>query len=161
MAVSYQDVVVADQALSHVGNQWDETAWPSYAYFESVRRWAKQGEIAKYRSNAHEELADANAQTSEGKRYKAEVDKVINTLIASCTKRFGPDASAFELLIKVDQEGVVKQVTTVGINHVGYCVMSKLNETEVNDLSHFPLPPSPDYWVRIDIGSQDSHEAAQ
>lgn len=106
-------------------------------------------------------MADANAQTPEGKRYKAELDKTLNTLIASCTKRFGPDPSKFDLLIKIDQQGVVREVTTFGINRVGYCVMSKLNEPRVNDLSPFPSPPFPDYWLRIDIASQNSQNTVK
>lgn len=156
MAVSYRDVVVADQTLSQVGEQWDKEVWPSYVYFQSVKEWAKQGEVAKYRSNTHEELADANAQTPQGQRYNSELNEITKTLIASCTKKFGPDASDFELLVKIDQRGTVREVTTQGMNRVGYCVMSKLNEPRVNDLSPFPSPPFPDYWVRIDIASQQS-----
>lgn len=47
MAVICQDIVVADQVLSRVGDRWDEAVWPNYSYFQSVKRMGQTGRNRK------------------------------------------------------------------------------------------------------------------
>ncbi len=74
-------------------------------------------------------------------------------------KTFGADSNKFELLLKIGQQGTIEQLTTIGANRVGSCLTSKVGEPQLNNLSPFPAPPHPDYWVRLDLTLVNSASA--
>lgn len=157
MAVVYQDVVAANEMMSRIGTQWSEDIWHTYSYFESVKQWAKQGEIAKYRHSVQEESAEENLHSAEGQQYNAMVYEKINALVPGCVKAFGADSAKFELLFKITQQGTITEITTIGANRVGFCLSNRIGQPRENNLAPFAQPPKPDYWIRFDL---DLHSAS-
>jgi len=151
IALVYQDVVAANEMMSRIGTQWSEDVWHTDSYFESVKQWAKQGEVAKYTYSVQEESAEENLHSAAGQQYGAMVHEKINDLIPGCVKTFGDDSRKFELLFKITQQGTITEISTTGLNRVGFCLQNRIFQARQNNLAPFPPPPRPDYWVRFDL----------
>jgi hypothetical protein len=150
IAAAYGDVVTANEMMSRIGEQWSEYVWNNYSYFESVREWAKQGEVAKYTYSVQEESADDNLHTPGGLQYEAMVREKIDALVPGCVKAFGTDSRKYEIVFKITQQGTVTEVSTNGLNHVGFCLQSRIMQPG-RGLTPFPTPPKPDFWIRYDL----------
>jgi hypothetical protein len=155
LASIYQDPLVANRMFNRIGEQWSEDIWRTSTYFESIRQWAKQMSSMMQKQNDEEEAAEANLLTAEGKRYKATVDQKIESLIPECSKENGAQTGNFEMLFHIQKDGMIDNVSTVGLNRVGLCVMQKMQATRPQNRAAFPPPPNPDYWFRYDLIPED------
>jgi hypothetical protein len=151
LASIYQDPLVANRMFIRIGEQWSEEIWRTSTYFESVKQWATQMSSTMQKQNQEEEAAEANLLTVEGQRYKAAIDRTIESVIPECIKENGVQTGNFEMLFHIQKDGMIGTVTTVGINRVGFCVMQKIQTTGSQNRAAFPPPPKPDYWVRYDL----------
>lgn len=160
LASMNRDQLVANRMFTRIGEQWSEDIWHSSAYFESVRQWAKRMSPALQKQNEAEEVAETNLLTIEGQRYKAAADQKIESLIRACIKENGGATGDFELLFRIQKDGMVGNVSGVGVNRVGLCLMQKIQATPPQDRVVFPPPPKPDHWVRYDLVPEDSASQA-
>ncbi len=141
--------------FGRIGPQWSEDIWRTSVYFESVKQWAKGMSAAMEKQNEEEEAAEASLLTPEGRQYKSAVDQKIESFIPECVKANGAPAGNFEMLLHIRKDGVIDNLTTVGLNRVGSCVLQKLQATRPQNQAAFPPPPKPDYWVRYDLIPED------
>jgi hypothetical protein len=155
LASIYQDPLVANRMLNRIGEQWSEEIWRTSTYFESVKQWAKGMSSAMEKQNEEEEAAEASLRTPEGQQYKSAVGQKIESLIPECVKTNGAPRGNFEMLLHIRKDGMIDNVTTVGLNRVGSCVLQKLQATRPQNQAAFPPPPKPDYWVRYDLIPED------
>ena len=161
MAQSFNDAVVADKAFVRIGDQWSEEIWRRSADFESAKRWAKQMAPYMARMQAAEESAEANLRVAEGQHYKTAFDEKIHTWVEPCVEAaVGSDLGKYELLIRVDKEGMIEDMLGVGNSPVMPCLGRKLAEFRMAKQAVFPPPPQADYWVRFDLNPENSPSAA-
>ena len=90
---------------------------------------------------------EANLKTPEGKAYdeklgKEFVDKHLSTM-KQCKQGAGSDLESFWMLIKLDQDGAVKEVLLHPATKMGACAREALLK------STFSPPPRAAYWVSV------------
>ena len=90
---------------------------------------------------------EANMRSSEGKRFDEQFGAdFINKHLGpfhDCKAAAGGDMKDFWMLIKLDHEGVGREVLLYPTTKLGSCASGKL----LND--KFLPPPKPDYWVSV------------
>lgn len=90
---------------------------------------------------------EANMRTSEGKSFdeKLGTDFVQKHLgpFRECKAKAGNDLRDFWILMKLDKDGLAKEVLLYPATKLGTCASGKL----LND--KFLAPPRPDYWVSV------------
>jgi hypothetical protein len=95
------------------------------------------------------EIADANARTSEGARYDAEVGKRFAerhaTLLGLCAPSGAPTTPPLDILLLVAETRVVRRALVDPESEVGRCLQPLLLGAD------FPPPPTDDYWARIEL----------
>jgi hypothetical protein len=89
---------------------------------------------------------EANLKTSEGKTYDEQLgkefpEKYLSTL-RQCKQTFGASAS-FWILMRLDQDGTVREVLLYPATKVGTCAREVLLKGK------FSPPPRAAYWVSI------------
>ncbi len=90
---------------------------------------------------------DANMRTPEGKAYdeklgKEFLQKHLSTM-RQCKQAAGNDLESFWILMKLDQDGAVKEVLLYPSTKVGTCARETLLKAS------FSAPPRPAYWVGV------------
>lgn len=90
---------------------------------------------------------DTNLQTPEGKAYDAQLskdfpDKYMGTM-RQCKQNAGGDLRSFWILMKLAQDGAVKEVLLYPSTKLGECA----RETQLR--GKLSPPPKADYWVSI------------
>lgn len=93
------------------------------------------------------DAVEANMRTSEGKSFDSKLgaDFVQKHLgpFHDCKANAENDFRDFWILMKLDKDGVAREVLLYPTTKLGSCASGKL----LND--HFPAPPRPDYWVSV------------
>ena len=89
----------------------------------------------------------ANQRTPEGKAYGAQLVKEFagKGILRKCSEAAGSDSDSFWILLKLDKDGVVKEVLLDPTTKLGACMRTKL----LND--RFSRPPRPEYWVGVNV----------
>lgn len=92
---------------------------------------------------------DANMKTSEGKAYDAQIGgelvKKYPPVMKACKEKADGDARSFDMLVRIDKNGSVKEVLLHPATKLSQC----LRDTMLKDT--FSPPPTPDHWVDIHI----------
>lgn len=106
-----------------------------------------------------EESADANL-LADGQRYKTVFDEEIRALLPTCIQESGTDLSNSKILLRIGRDDMVDQVITAGDSRLAPCLLRKISEQGGTKRGVFPSPPSPDYWIRVNLNLADSAESA-
>jgi hypothetical protein len=90
---------------------------------------------------------EANLRTPEGKAYDQRLgnefmEKHLSTM-KQCKESAGKDLESFWILMKLDKDGVVKEVLLRPTTKMGTCARETLLK------SAFSPPPKPVYWVSV------------
>jgi hypothetical protein len=90
---------------------------------------------------------DANMKTPEGKAYDAQFGKDFvkkyPPIIKACKEKAEGDARSFDLLVRIEKDGTVKEVLQHPATKVSQC----FREAILKDT--FSPPPKPAHWVDI------------
>jgi hypothetical protein len=141
------DPIVADKALTRIGDQWDEETWIEKKDFDMAKNFSSF--MAK--RLAIETAADANMQIPEGLRYRASFEKAYKELVQQCVRPGGSDVGKFKSLIDVGAKGTVEDMRIYWHSPASACVYEKLRALQQEKATPFPPPPQSPYWVRIDL----------
>jgi hypothetical protein len=160
MAGAFRDALVANQMFERIGEQWSETKWVEYKYFDRARQWAKG--VAPFQQKQHEieDIADSHSQTPVGQQYKAAVEAKMQELIKPCLGQATSGIVKFHWFLKVGKDGTIESVSSPLTNELAPCLGPKLKEFHDSNQSLFPPPPEPSYWVRFDFDPADFARAA-
>jgi hypothetical protein len=90
---------------------------------------------------------DANMRTAEGKAYDEQMgtdlmQKYLDSL-RQCKRTAGGSQESFWILIKLDKDGLAKEVLLHPVTKVGNCDREALSKAKLVP------PPRGDYWVGI------------
>jgi hypothetical protein len=93
------------------------------------------------------EAIEANMRTREGKAYDEQMgkefaQKYLDTM-KHCKESAGNDLGSFWMLLKLDKDGVVKEVLLYPATKMGSCARETLLK------GTFSAPPRPAYWVGL------------
>jgi len=101
---------------------------------------------------AARKAVEKNMLTAEGHQYDGkfgtEFGKKYPAVMKRCTEAAGNDTGAFDLFLRVDEDGKVKDVLMAPATKVAVCLRQQLLQDE------FPPPPGPSYWVNINMSIQ-------
>ncbi len=90
---------------------------------------------------------EANMKTRAGKAYDAQFGREFGEKYAGvmkqCKDKAGGDARSFDLLVRVEKDGSVKEILLYPPTKISRC----LRETLLKD--SFSAPPHPAHWVDI------------
>jgi hypothetical protein len=93
------------------------------------------------------EAIDANMRTTEGRAYDQQMgkefaQKYLDTM-KRCKKSAGNELESFWMLLKLDKDGVVKEILLYPTTKMGSCARETLLTGK------FSAPPRPAYWVGV------------
>jgi hypothetical protein len=92
---------------------------------------------------------EANMKTSEGKAYDAEIGgelaKKYPPVMKACKEKADGDARSFDMLVRLEKSGAVKEVLLHPPTKVSECLRETMLKGTV------PPPPTPSHWVDIHI----------
>ena len=92
---------------------------------------------------------EANMKTPEGKAYDAQIGrdlaKKYPPVMKACKEKAEGDTRSFDMLVRVDKDGTVKEVLLHPATRISQC----LREAILKDT--FSPPPNPAHWVDIHI----------
>lgn len=151
MAIKNKDAVTADKAFARIGSERNEDTWRSQKYFETSRTWAAQIAPSMAWRTSLEEAADVNLRSADGPGYKTAFNRQFEGMAQKCMQVPRRDDEKFEMLIRVSKEGGIEQVLTNPSTPVSNCLMQSLVEFQVAKATPFPVPPTPSYWLRLDL----------
>jgi hypothetical protein len=146
-----RDPVIADKALTRIGEQWDESTWRRKEDFESMKEWTAGTAPIVAKNRAIEAAAEANIKTPEGLRYKASFEKRYRELVQQCVKTAGTSFDKFETLTSVGANGTVDDMKIYWNGFAAVCVYQTLRTAQQQKTSLFPAPPQVPYWIRLDL----------
>jgi hypothetical protein len=90
---------------------------------------------------------EANMKTREGKAYDEqfgkEFGKKYQALMKDCKEKAGADTRSFDMLVRIEKDGSVKEVLLFPPTKISQC----LREPLLKDA--FSSPPKPAHWVDI------------
>jgi hypothetical protein len=147
--------VVANLALTRIGEQWDEETWKKREEFESAKQWAANSAPMEAKRNAMESAADANIHTAEGPPYKASFEKKYRELVQQCVRTEGGSLDKFETLTSVGEKGTVEEIRVYWNGPAAMCIYQKLHAFQQEKGTPFPPPPQAPYWIRLDLDASE------
>lgn len=145
------DPVLADKALTRIGEQWHDETWKNKEAFETTKKWAASYAPAAAKLQAMEEDAKTNMQTPEGLHYVASFEKTYREFVQQCVQAEGPILGKFETLTKVGATGTVEDVKIYWNGATAMCIYQKLHTLQQEKATPFPPPPQAPFWVRLDL----------
>ena len=88
---------------------------------------------------------EANQRTPEGKAYGTQLVKEFaqKGILRRCSEAAERDPSSTWVLLKLDKDGVVKEVLLNPMTKMGTCARNILLK------ERFSPPPKPDYWIGV------------
>lgn len=145
------DPIVAEKALTRIGEQWDEETWKTKEEFANAKQRAANNAPILAKRRAIEAAADANMQTPEGLRYETSLEGPYKELVQQCVRPEGGDVGKFKTLLNVGEKGTVEDIRIYWHSAASHCVYEKLQALKQEKATPFPPPPQAPYWVRIDL----------
>lgn len=149
------DLILADKAMTRIGEQWDEETWKQKEDFEAAKTLAAYRAPIEAKLRATEASAETSMQTPEGARYKTSFEQKYKTLVQQCARTEGGSVSrwegTFETLTSVGATGTVEDVKIYAMGPVAVCVYQKLHTFQQDKATPFSPPPKAPYWVRLDL----------
>jgi len=144
LAIHAEDMVLAQQLLTRIGDRWDTHTWESKTYFEASKRRAQSpADIVTARS-----ASKSNMDTPEGSRYFQQIVIEFKQKNAAnfreCAQPLDHDlGGSFDLFLKLAGNGVVQQVIAWPQTKLSTCVVPKLLN------GNLAVPPGPAYWMKF------------
>ena len=115
MAVKENDSVTAHHAFLRIGDNWRKEVWRNEQYFESSRSWATQS---------------ASYLESPGHQIIVQAEEKFAPVIRQCAQSGDGDLTKFDLMIRVQKDGVIDQVFPgLPKTKVGLCLTKLIGET--------------------------------
>jgi len=151
MAIKARDSEVADGVFKRLGDNWDKGTWGSEAFFTSNKKWAADIAPAEARFRRLRKASEANLKTAEGQRFKKDFDVKFAKFMEPCVQGAGGDLNKFEMMIEVNKDGGVQNLSANNMTAVAGCLFETLMQTERKKEKVFPKPPQPDYWVVLEV----------
>lgn len=153
--VSGSDPVIADQAITRIGDQWDYDEWTTKENFESAKKWAAAAAPIVTRHRAIETAAQDNLKAPEGIAYKTAFEKKYRELVQECIASAGESHDKFKTLTKVGAGGTVEDIMIYWKGSAAACVYQKLHAFYQDKAAAFPPPPHDEYWVQLDLDASE------
>lgn len=153
------DIVLANKAMTRIGEQWDKDTWGTREDFDMVKKLAAEQGPSMAEILAIEAAAKSNAQTPEGARYQVAFEKTYRDLLRHCAVEHAgapdPNGSKFETLTNVGAKGTVEDMKISATGPIALCLDEKLRAFQQEKATPFPPPPQTPYWVRLDLDWAD------
>jgi tetratricopeptide (TPR) repeat protein len=149
MAIALRQPQDAAVAFQQLGDRWDPNVWSSKAFFDECKGWATR--VSSYNNRVAELVASskANMETAEGLQYVNQFTTAFRGRFAAqvkqCSDESNNDLRAFDLFLRLKEDGAVIESFNVPSTAVSNCLLTKINSP-----TSAP-PPKPNYWVRVAI----------
>jgi hypothetical protein len=161
MATKTNDLVVANTAFEHIGEQWDKGTWITADWFHQQKQAAAAMAPAMARSRAITQEALANLQSSEGTSYKKDFEVRFAKIRQECVEKFPQDLDSFDLYVMVGKTGGVNDAWMTHPTKVAMCMMQELGAAHQRNEIVFPIPPRDSYWMMLPVDPADTNSAAK
>ena len=149
------DPIIADKALTRIGEQWDEETWASKDDFDGVKKLMSELAPVMAQKRAMEAAAEANVKTPEGAAYQVSFEKRYRELVQQCARTEGGSVTQgegkFETLTSVGAKGTVEDLRIESMGPLVPCLYQKLHGFQLEKATPFTPPPQAPYWVRLDL----------
>jgi hypothetical protein len=154
-----RDLIVADRAMTRIGDQWDAETWGKKEDFDAMREWAAKSAPFAAKTRAIEAAAETNMKTPEGARYHSSVEKTYRALVQACASAdiAGMDKweGKFKVLVSIGLTGTVEDNRIYAMGSIPVCLHHKLLTLKEQQATTFLPPPQAPYWVRLDLDWAD------
>ena len=151
--------LLADKALTRIGEQWDENIWKTKKDFDSTKAWATKWAPRMALRLAQEQAAQANLRTAEGVRYKVVFEKTYRTLLQQCVRTDGSTVEEwqgkFDTLTQVGTNGKFENGSISWMGPVVMCMYRQMLASKKDGSPMFPAPPEGSYWMKLDLDWAD------
>lgn len=154
LATQHMDPLVADKAMTRIGDQWDPKDWKDKEEFDGWKKWAAGYAPVYAKRLENEAAAQANAATPDGARYKSSFEKTYKDLVRACAKTEANNSEQpekFETLTCIGAQGTIEDIKIYWNSAMAVCVYQKLRTFQLDKSTAFPPPPTAPYWVRLDL----------
>jgi hypothetical protein len=151
--------MLADKALTRIGEQWDEETWKTKTDFDSTKAWATKWAPRMALRVAQEQAAQANMRTAEGARYKVVFEKTYRTLLQQCVRTDGSTVQEwqgrFDTLTSIGANGKFEDGSISWMGPVVMCMYRQMLASKKDGSPMFPPPPQASYWMKLDLDWAD------
>ena len=161
MALTKNDMVLADRIFKQIGENWDKQVWNSQECFRDKKQMAALAAPEQAHSRAIEKTADLNMQSPEGVSYTKLAGLKVSGFVKFCHGAAVGYPAKFDLLIQVSEDGSLQDAWTTVPTPPAACIFSELRAARARNETLFPPPPSPGYWVKISMDPATFDTAAQ
>lgn len=149
MAAVAGDGAYSEELFGRIKEGWDPEVWHEKQRFLITRQWAQGWGTIKSIEGALKS-ADDNVRTPEGQKFDKQVATAFasnySTAVDECWKASGePFLIPFDMAVQVGKNGAVEKVFTSLTSHTSTCLSARVEK------GSFPVPPSPDYWIKISL----------
>jgi hypothetical protein len=148
-----RDPLYAAKIFTRIGEQWDEKTWGSKEDYEKMKQWISAVAPIAAQERAIEEAAKADEQTPEGARYKVAFEKTYRELLQNCVLTEGGSVTQwegkFKTLTSLGANGAIEKFGIQSMGPVVTCLGKKLQASQQENATLFPLPPHAAYWVEL------------
>jgi hypothetical protein len=148
MATKNNDSVTADAAFKRIGENYDLDLWVTEDFFHQMQTWASDLAPSEARSRRIEAEAEAEALTPDGAAYQKKVEQALASVVQACEKG-ADDKSRFAFVLQIGANGFPKDGWVNDITNVSRCVMKSISASSAKKEVLFPMPPHPDYWIKL------------
>jgi len=145
LAVLENDMSLAQQLFTRIGDNWDQSAWKTKKYFESYKVLAAApAEIRTLRA-----ATDTNMSTPEGGQYFQQISTEFKQKqrwnFMDCAKPMGQELGGnFDLFLKFAPDGTLQEIKAWPQTKFSACIIPKVSGS-------FTPPPRPEYWVKFSM----------
>jgi hypothetical protein len=143
MAMKFGDVFLADKLFAEIGERWDKETWGNKQYFDDMKQFATGGMPYERKQQGAYLAVNENLQTPEGRQYDTLVSKEFEEATQECAGPVNNLPSAFDLVMKIGEDGKVRDMVCYPMTKANVCLISALRKAS------FSHPPKPEYWVRV------------
>jgi hypothetical protein len=151
--------LLADKALTRIGEQWDEETWKTRNDFDSTKAWAAKWAPRMALRLAQEQAAETNMRTAEGVHYKIVFEKTYRELLQQCVRTDGATVEdwkgKFDTLTSVGTNGKFEDGSISWMGPVVMCMYRQMLASKKDSSPMFPPPPKAPYWVKLDLDWAD------
>lgn len=151
MAVRENDGIVADGAFKEIGENWDEDTWGTKDFFNDNRSWAADAAEGARNNAALKREAEDNIRTPGGLQYKEKFDQNLAAFMQNCVQKESTDTKKFEFFVRVGKNGNIENVLMPDPTPVAKCLFNEFLRSAKAKETPFPLPPTPSYWVELEL----------
>ena len=143
---------VAQEGFARIGDNWIKGIWEEKETFDQFKSWAALNLKGVEKRDAATVEAEGNLKTAEGLQFEEKVDGELSQQFAKekkeCQESSTSDLRKFDLLLQLDGNGNVHDGMFLPFTLFGQCLSVKLRTAT------FSAPPTPLYWVKIEMHPQ-------